>query len=82
MVKIEEDLAVKVEEESLVRMMEPEEDHNIWKMVLFVAMIAVGVMVINSTGSGEMDHRRALMQSYAMPETTPVVEDTPPTGLG
>ena len=58
-------------------MMEPEEEHSIWKMVLFVAMIAVGIMIISSTGSADIEHKRTLMQTYSMPDTSPVVEETP-----
>ena len=49
-----EEVSMVTEEPSFVRLLEPEEDHNLWKMVLFVAMVVIGVMMINSTGSAEI----------------------------
>ena len=57
-------------------MMEPEDEQSIWKMILFVAMIAVGIMIISCHGSADIEQKRALMQTYSVHETSPVVKET------
>lgn len=60
-----------------MRLLEPEEDHSFLKLFLFICMVVVGVMILNN-GSGSniaLDKHRSLMQTYNLPETTPLLEE-------